>query len=78
MVHCGFEGTAVADSVKNPLKVLSVGLKGFRTEGPMAKDIPLDNQRPADFVFSSHVERKLAEIRATNPHARKGVVTVTD
>jgi len=78
MVHCGFEGTAVADSVKNPLKVMSISLRGIKTSGPMAKDIPVDNQRPADFVFSSHVEKKLAEIRAKNPRASKSVVTVED
>ena len=78
MVHCGFEGTAVAHSVKNPLKVLELSLRGIKTSGPMAKDIPLDNQRKADFVFSTHVEKKLAEIRAKNPRASKGVVTVED
>ena len=78
MVHCGFEGTAVADSVKNPLKVVSISLRGIKTSGPMAKDIPVDNQRPAEFVFSSHVEKKLAEIRARNPRASKSVVTAED
>jgi hopanoid biosynthesis associated radical SAM protein HpnH len=71
MVHCGFEGTAVTHSVKNPLKVLQVALQGVKTSGPMAPDIPLDNQRPADFVFSTHVETKLAEIRATQPRSKK-------
>jgi hopanoid biosynthesis associated radical SAM protein HpnH len=71
MVHCGFEGTAVTESVKNPLKALKVAVRGIRTEGPMAPDIALDRQRPAEFVFSSHVERKLAEIRATQPRAKK-------
>ena len=78
MVHCGFEGTAVADSVKNPLKMLAVSLRGPKTSGAMAKDIPLDNQRPADFVFSTHVEKKLAEIKASNPRASKGVVTAAE
>ena len=63
MVHCGFEATAVKDAVRNPLKAMMVGLKGARTEGPMAKEIPLDKQRPPEFVFSRHVEHKLAEIR---------------
>src|SRR5579864_7650726 len=62
MVHCGFEGTAVADSVKHPWKMLPLALRGVKTDGPMAPDIPLDKQRPAEFVFSTHVERKLAEI----------------
>jgi hypothetical protein len=33
---------------------------GPRTEGPMAPEIPLDKQRPAEFVFSHHVEHELA------------------
>jgi hypothetical protein len=31
----------------------------------MAPDIPLHRQRPAQYVFSRHVEQKLAEIRDT-------------
>jgi hypothetical protein len=29
----------------------------------MAPEIPLDQQRPADFVYSRHVEQALTEIR---------------
>ncbi|WP_426954600.1 adenosyl-hopene transferase HpnH [Muricoccus radiodurans] len=65
MVHSGFEASAVKDMVTSPLKALSVTLRGVRTEGPMAEDIPLDHQRPAEYVFSGHVEKKLTEIRAT-------------
>ena len=64
MVHSGFEASAVVDSVKHPLKALAVTMRGVRTDGPMAKDIPLDKQRPAEFVFSRHVERRLEKIRA--------------
>jgi hopanoid biosynthesis associated radical SAM protein HpnH len=67
MVHSGFEATAVMDSAKNPLKAALVTLRGIRTKGPMKPDIPLDRQRPANFVFSAHVESKLAEIRASRP-----------
>ena len=63
MVHCGFEGTAVADSIKHPWKMIPIARRGVRTEGPMAPDISLTNQRPAEFVFSRHVEHKLDEIR---------------
>jgi hopanoid biosynthesis associated radical SAM protein HpnH len=63
MVHCGFEASAVIDSLKRPLTALGVTLRGVRTNGPMAPDIPLDKQRRAEFVFSAHVERKLAAIR---------------
>ena len=67
MVHCGFEGTAVADSVKHPWKMVPLAVRGVKTEGPMAPDILLDRQRPAEFVFSRHVEAKLAEIRTAKP-----------
>jgi hopanoid biosynthesis associated radical SAM protein HpnH len=65
MVHCGFEGTAVADSVRHPLKMIPLALGGVRTSGKMAPDISLEHQRPAVEVFSKHVEQKLAEIRTT-------------
>lgn len=70
MVHCGFEATAVADTMKNPLKAALVSLRGVRTSGPMAPDISLDKQRPAEYVFSSHVENALAEIRARKESAK--------
>jgi hopanoid biosynthesis associated radical SAM protein HpnH len=71
MVHCGFEGTAVLDSLKNPLKLVAVTARGVKTEGPMAPEIPLDKQRPADYVFSTHVERMLEDIHKTQPRAKK-------
>ena len=64
MVHSGYEATAVADSVRHPLKALAVSLRGVRTEGPMAPEIPLAKQRPAQYVFSRHVEQERARIQA--------------
>ncbi len=64
MVHCGFEATAVQDAVKHPLKLLKLSLAGIRTKGKMAPEIALDRQRPAEFMFSRHVETKMAEIEA--------------
>ncbi len=55
MVHCGFEPTSVADTVKHPLKALRVWMKGVDTEKPMAPEISLENQRPAEYVFEKHV-----------------------
>ena len=55
MVHCGYEGTAVADTVRHPLKALSVLMLGIRTDGPMAPEIPLEGQRRAEFVFDKIV-----------------------
>ena len=71
MVHSGFEATAVQDTLRHPLKALAVTMRGVRTEGPMAEDIPLDRQRPAEYVFSGHVERKMAEIRRSKSATKK-------
>ncbi|MEO8927182.1 MAG: adenosyl-hopene transferase HpnH [Caulobacteraceae bacterium] len=71
MVHSGFEASAVTDTLKHPLKALSVSLLGVRTTGAMAKDISRANERPAKFVFSGHVDKMLDEIRTTQPRAKK-------
>jgi hypothetical protein len=73
MVHSGFEASAVTDMIRHPLKALSVAARGVRTDGAMAKDISLESQRPADFVFSGHVEQRLTEIRAAKPGAQTAV-----
>jgi hopanoid biosynthesis associated radical SAM protein HpnH len=62
MVHSGYEATAVMDSVKHPVKAAAVALRGFRTEGEMEPEIPLDRQRPAKYVFSRHVEEAVARL----------------
>jgi len=41
MAHCGYEGTAVDDTVSHPIKALRATLRGPTTEGPMAPDPPL-------------------------------------
>ncbi len=67
MMHSGYEATAVMDSVKNPLKLVKLALNGPRTEGPMAPEIPLDKQRPAEYVFSRHVQEKMAQLAHKKP-----------
>lgn len=62
MVHSGYEATAVIDAVRHPLKVLQVSRRGPRTEGPMAPDIPLDRQRPAEYVFGRHVNEAMERL----------------
>jgi hopanoid biosynthesis associated radical SAM protein HpnH len=69
MVHSGYEATAVIDAVKHPLKVARMALRGTRIEGPMAPEIALDRQRPAEYVFSRHVETKLASLAHQKPSA---------
>jgi hopanoid biosynthesis associated radical SAM protein HpnH len=71
MVHSGYEATAVADTIRNPLKALAVVRKGVKTEGEMAPEIPLDRQRPAEYVFSRHVEQALAEEDRAAPKRRR-------
>ena len=70
MVHSGYEATAVKDAVRHPLRALGVALRGVRTEGEMAPEIPLSKERPADYVYSDHVQRKLIEIRVAQPIAQ--------
>jgi hypothetical protein len=55
MVHCGYEGSAVEDTFKRPLKALAVHLRGPRTEGPMAPELDLTNARPAARLHERHV-----------------------
>lgn len=57
MVHCGYEATAVNDTVARPWRALAVAMRGPRTTGPMAPEIPLDHQRPAEFVFEGLVKQ---------------------
>jgi hopanoid biosynthesis associated radical SAM protein HpnH len=73
MVHSGFEASAVTDAVKRPWNALKVALAGIRTEGPMAPEFPLNNQRPAEYVFSRHVQQKLAEVEEAKARAQKPV-----
>ena len=64
MVHSGFEATAVAETIRRPWRALAQVVRGIRTEGEMAPEIALDQQRPAEYVFSRHVETAVAEIRS--------------
>ncbi|MCS6890628.1 MAG: adenosyl-hopene transferase HpnH [Rhodovarius sp.] len=73
MVHSGYEATAALDAFARPWKALMVALRGPRTEGPMAPEIDLSRQRPAEYVFSAHVQKALAEMAHEPPTtARRG------
>ena len=63
MVHSGYEASAVADTLARPLAAAGVAVRGVATSGPMAPDIALDGQRPAEYVHSRHVAIKVEEIR---------------
>jgi hypothetical protein len=61
MVHSGYEASAVMDTVRRPWKAAWVAFHGVTTQGPMVPEIPLDQQRPAQFVFSRNVTERLGE-----------------
>ena len=66
MVHCGYAPTAAEDSIKNPLTTLKVSLLGPKTDGEMVSDIPLNNQRPAEYVFEKLVKDSSEKIKEEN------------
>ena len=63
MAHCGYEPTAATAAINNPLKAMWVALRGIKTTGPMAPEIDMSKQRPAQYIFSQQVQKKLSEIR---------------
>ena len=63
MVHSGYEASAVRDTLARPLAAARVALRGVATDGPMAPDIPLGGQRPAQHVHAQQVAIRLDEIR---------------
>jgi hopanoid biosynthesis associated radical SAM protein HpnH len=71
MAHCGYEPTAANAVLANPLHALKVALVGVKTDGEMAPEIALEHQRPAQYVFSRHVEKKIAELHATDKEKGK-------
>ncbi len=71
MAHCGYEPTAAEASFANPLKSMWIGFRGVRTEGPMAPEISLEGQRPAQYVFSRHVQQALAKIGVTKVRSKE-------
>jgi hopanoid biosynthesis associated radical SAM protein HpnH len=72
MVHCGFEPTAVVDTVNRPLKALNVFLKGVDTKGPMAPEISLEAQRPAQYLFERQVQTFVKELHDEPRRAKVG------
>jgi hypothetical protein len=41
-----------------------IAWKGIKTEGPMAPEISLEAQRPAQYVFDGQVQQTLSQMRA--------------
>ncbi|MHC2615921.1 hopanoid biosynthesis associated radical SAM protein HpnH [Bradyrhizobium diazoefficiens] len=72
MAHCGYEPTAATAALNNPLKAMWVSLRGVKTSGPMAPEIDMSKQRPAQYIFSEQVQKKLSEIRQGRGRRRAG------
>jgi hopanoid biosynthesis associated radical SAM protein HpnH len=64
MAHCGYEATAADAMMKHPLQAFGIAWRGVRTEGPMAPELDMSKQRPAQYVFDNQVQLRLSEIRA--------------
>ena len=76
MVHSGYESTAVMDAVKSPLKTMAVAMRGPKLTGPMAPEIDLSKQRPAEYMFNRHVQEKMAELK--HPRSKAQVADAAD
>ena len=63
MVHSGYEATAVNDTVDRPWKALNVFLRGPRTSGAMAPEVPFqyDDDVPAKPLIVSTPKAAKAE-----------------
>jgi hopanoid biosynthesis associated radical SAM protein HpnH len=72
MAHCGYEPTAAEAVMRNPLRTLAVAIRGPRTEGAFAAEIPLEGQRPAQYVFSENVQLTLTEMRKAEALEKAG------
>ena len=47
MAHCGYEATAVEDTLAHPLKALWASIRGPKTSGEMVAAVSADHQMPA-------------------------------
>ncbi len=65
MAHCGYEPTAVNDTVAHPLKAFQVFLRGPRTEGPLAPELPVNYSDSAE-------ERRTASIPVDSLRHKSG------
>jgi hopanoid biosynthesis associated radical SAM protein HpnH len=59
MAHCGYEPTAVQDTLAHPLKAWRTALFGPRTEGPFAPELPVSHASP---VQSTEVRIPLSKL----------------
>jgi len=61
MVHCGYEPTAVSDTINNPIKAIKIFLRGVNTEKPMVEEVSLAGQRKAEYEYENIVNQALTD-----------------
>ena len=76
MAHCGFEGTAVNDAFSHPLKALWVSLRGPKTHGPMAPEMPIEYSESARYspVTATVTAVPLAQVKRARRETEDGTV----
>jgi hypothetical protein len=50
--------------MEHPLQAAMIAWRGVKTEGEMAPEIDMTQQRPAKYVFDSNVQLTVTEMRA--------------
>src|SRR5271168_2110923 len=78
MAHCGYEPTAADAMMKHPIKAMMIALRGLKTAGPMAPEISLADQRPAQYVFDSQVQLTLSQMRANEAREKAAKAAAKD
>ncbi len=68
MAHCGYEPTAVSDAVAHPIKALSIALRGPRTEGPMAPELPVLYTEPHVISIRADIGDAVSENTTPDKH----------
>jgi len=63
MAHCGYEPTAADTAFTQPWTMAGVALKGIQTEGKMAREIDLTQQRPAEEHHQRIVDEEMAKLK---------------
>src|SRR6202007_36055 len=63
MAHCGYEATAANAMMQHPLQAAMIAWRGVKTEGPIAPEIDMSQQSPAQYVFDSNVQLTLSQMR---------------
>jgi hopanoid biosynthesis associated radical SAM protein HpnH len=75
MAHCGYEPTAAHAAIRNPILTAWTAVRGVRTKGPMAPEVSLEDQRPAEYPPPRHVETMMSSVREKRSAASRKTST---